>query len=148
MLPVADHLIKIIFSSLCSISSYQSVLTFSGTTDQKRQIRAGNSRFEILAGLAAFGERQRLWLICLARRHDRSRLHWGHHGCDHFGRRAARAGVAGARRRPDDPLRSGPGDVLVMGGSGQRMWEHAVPKMHRPIGPRISIQFRPAGGRW
>lgn len=35
------------------------------------------------------------------------------------------------------------GDLLVMGGSCQRTWEHAVPKTARPIGPRISIQFRP-----
>ena len=39
------------------------------------------------------------------------------------------------------------GDLLVMGGSCQRTWEHAVPKTHRPVGPRTSIQFRPAGVR-
>ncbi|WP_433760843.1 alpha-ketoglutarate-dependent dioxygenase AlkB [Nocardia sp. CA-135398] len=37
----------------------------------------------------------------------------------------------------------GHGDLLVMGGSCQRTWEHAVPKSRRPTGPRISIQFRP-----
>jgi alkylated DNA repair dioxygenase AlkB len=37
----------------------------------------------------------------------------------------------------------GHGDLLVMGGSCQRTWEHAVPKTARPAGPRISIQFRP-----
>lgn len=37
----------------------------------------------------------------------------------------------------------GRGDLLVMGGSCQRTWEHAVPKTARPVGPRISIQFRP-----
>jgi alkylated DNA repair dioxygenase AlkB len=31
----------------------------------------------------------------------------------------------------------------VMGGSCQRTWEHAVPKTARPVGPRISVQFRP-----
>ena len=36
----------------------------------------------------------------------------------------------------------GHGDLLVMGGSCQRTWEHAVPKTARPAGPRISIQFR------
>ncbi len=35
------------------------------------------------------------------------------------------------------------GDLLVMGGSCQRSWEHAIPKTARPTGPRISIQFRP-----
>ncbi|GLY74295.1 alpha-ketoglutarate-dependent dioxygenase AlkB [Actinoallomurus iriomotensis] len=41
----------------------------------------------------------------------------------------------------------GHGDLLVMGGSCQRTWEHAVPKTARPTGPRISIQFRPSGVR-
>jgi alkylated DNA repair dioxygenase AlkB len=41
----------------------------------------------------------------------------------------------------------GHGDLLVMGGSCQRTWEHAVPKTARPVGPRISIQFRPRGIR-
>ncbi|HEU5475957.1 MAG TPA: alpha-ketoglutarate-dependent dioxygenase AlkB [Actinophytocola sp.] len=39
----------------------------------------------------------------------------------------------------------GHGDLIVMGGSCQRTWEHAVPKISRAIGPRISIQFRPRG---
>lgn len=39
-------------------------------------------------------------------------------------------------------LPQGHGDLLVMGGSCQRTWEHAVPKTARPKGPRISIQFR------
>jgi alkylated DNA repair dioxygenase AlkB len=41
----------------------------------------------------------------------------------------------------------GHGDLLVMGGSCQRTWEHAVPKTSRPAGPRISVQFRPRGVR-
>jgi alkylated DNA repair dioxygenase AlkB len=39
----------------------------------------------------------------------------------------------------------GHGDLLVMGGSCQRTWDHAVPKTARGAGPRISIQFRPHG---
>ena len=39
------------------------------------------------------------------------------------------------------------GDLLVMGGSCQRTWEHAIPKTTRPVGPRISIQFRPQNVR-
>lgn len=39
------------------------------------------------------------------------------------------------------------GDLIVMGGSCQRTWEHAVPKTNKAVGPRISIQFRPAGVR-
>jgi alkylated DNA repair dioxygenase AlkB len=38
-------------------------------------------------------------------------------------------------------LAPGPGDVLVMGGSAQRDWEHSVPKTAR-TGPRISVSFR------
>jgi alkylated DNA repair dioxygenase AlkB len=41
----------------------------------------------------------------------------------------------------------GHGDLLVMGGSCQRTWEHAVPKAARTAGPRISVQFRPRGVR-
>lgn len=41
----------------------------------------------------------------------------------------------------------GHGDLLVMGGSCQRTWEHAVPKSTRATGPRISVQFRPYGVR-
>ncbi len=36
----------------------------------------------------------------------------------------------------------GHGDLLVMGGSCQRTWEHAVPKQAH-AGPRVSVQFRP-----
>lgn len=39
----------------------------------------------------------------------------------------------------------GHGDLLVMGGSCQRTWEHAIPKTTRPVGPRVSVQFRPVG---
>src|SRR6266704_1535430 len=35
----------------------------------------------------------------------------------------------------------GHGDLLVMGGSCQRTWEHAVPKTAHAAGPRISVQF-------
>jgi alkylated DNA repair dioxygenase AlkB len=41
----------------------------------------------------------------------------------------------------------GHGDLIVMGGSCQRTWEHAIPKTAKPVGPRISIQFRPRGVR-
>lgn len=41
----------------------------------------------------------------------------------------------------------GHGDLVVMGGACQRTWEHAVPKTARPVGPRISVQFRTVGVR-
>lgn len=41
----------------------------------------------------------------------------------------------------------GHGDLLVMGGSCQRTWEHCIPKSKRPTGPRISVQFRTRGVR-
>lgn len=49
------------------------------------------------------------------------------------------------RPRGGGPSRSfemGHGDLVVMGGSCQRTWEHAVPKV-AAAGPRISVQFRP-----
>lgn len=39
------------------------------------------------------------------------------------------------------------GDLVVMGGSCQRTWDHCVPKTTAPVGPRISVQFRPRGIR-
>jgi len=63
------------------------------------------------------------------------------------GSRALRGDPGG--RAPGKTLRHdiGHGDLLVMGGSCQRTWEHAVPKTARPVGPRISVQFRPHGVR-
>ncbi|MFJ8199266.1 alpha-ketoglutarate-dependent dioxygenase AlkB [Streptomyces sp. NPDC096152] len=51
-------------------------------------------------------------------------------------------GGGGTVRRP-----LGHGDLIVMGGSCQRTWEHCVPKTTRAAGGRISVQFRPAGVR-
>ena len=42
---------------------------------------------------------------------------------------------------------AGHGDLVVMGGSCQRTWDHCVPKTAKPVGPRISIQFRVRGVR-
>ncbi len=55
----------------------------------------------------------------------------------------------GAQRGHQGSLRIslGPGDLLVMGGSCQRTWEHAVPKTARRVGARISVQFRTLGVR-
>lgn len=41
----------------------------------------------------------------------------------------------------------GHGDLLVMGGTCQRTWQHAIPKTAKAAGPRISVQFRAAGVR-
>jgi alkylated DNA repair dioxygenase AlkB len=43
-------------------------------------------------------------------------------------------------------LQVGHGDLLVMGGSCQRTWLHAIPKTARCLGARISVQFRPDWG--
>ena len=43
---------------------------------------------------------------------------------------------------PSRSFTMGHGDLLVMGGSCQRTWDHAVPKLPG-AGPRISVQFRP-----
>jgi alkylated DNA repair dioxygenase AlkB len=50
-------------------------------------------------------------------------------------------------------LEPAPGDLLVMGGTCQRTWQHCVPKSARPIGPRMSVtlrhrrELRPTGHR-
>jgi alkylated DNA repair dioxygenase AlkB len=41
-------------------------------------------------------------------------------------------------------LTPGHGDLLVLGGTCQRTWDHAVPKM-ASAGPRISLMFREPG---
>lgn len=37
----------------------------------------------------------------------------------------------------------GRGDLLVMGGTCQRTWRHAIPKVAHAPGPRIAVMFRP-----
>ena len=46
---------------------------------------------------------------------------------------------------PSIRVPAGHGDLVVMGGSCQRTWDHCVPKTSKPVGPRISVQFRPPG---
>ena len=46
-----------------------------------------------------------------------------------------------AREGPSSPLALGMGDLVVMGGSSQRTWLHAVPKV-ASAGPRISVAYR------
>jgi alkylated DNA repair dioxygenase AlkB len=67
-------------------------------------------------------------------------------GASHRGDAARREGAShlgDAARR----FEVGHGDLLVMGGSCQRTWEHAIPKTTQAVGPRISVQFRPRGVR-
>ena len=59
--------------------------------------------------------------------------------------RVPHAPPTGRRRVGRVPL--GHGDLVVMGGSCQRTWDHAIPKTKDAVGPRISIQFRPRGVR-
>ncbi|MGH3070327.1 MAG: alpha-ketoglutarate-dependent dioxygenase AlkB [Streptosporangiaceae bacterium] len=56
-----------------------------------------------------------------------------------------RGGGRGGGRGASLRYELGHGDLLVMGGSCQRTWEHAVPKTAQAVGPRISVQFRPRG---
>lgn len=49
-----------------------------------------------------------------------------------------RTGIAGEHQQ----FLVGQGDLLVMGGSCQHDWEHAVPKVAHAAGPRLSIMFR------
>jgi alkylated DNA repair dioxygenase AlkB len=117
-----------------------------------RDALTGHYRLELPTGFATVG-------LCLYR-DGRDSVAW--HG-DTIGAGAARDTVVaivslGAPRvlalrprargaGPAHRITLGPGDLLVMGGACQREWEHAVPKTARPVGPRISLQFREAGVR-
>lgn len=46
------------------------------------------------------------------------------------------------RRAEKRELALGQGALLVMGGSTQRRWQHAVPKTARPVGARTNLTFR------
>ena len=43
-----------------------------------------------------------------------------------------------------------PGSLLVMSHASQKHFDHGIPKVATPVGPRISLAFRvrPKGGRW
>ena len=43
---------------------------------------------------------------------------------------------------PSHSWQLGHGDLFVMGGACQHDWEHCVPKLRRPVGPRMSITYR------
>ncbi|MBC7631281.1 alpha-ketoglutarate-dependent dioxygenase AlkB [Aeromicrobium sp.] len=104
---------------------------------------------------AELGERFETAGLCLYRDgHDS--VAW--HG-DRIGRSRERdtmvaiISLGSARRLSLRPRAGGPqtsfslghGDLIVMGGSCQRTWDHAILKTARPVGPRISIQLRPRG---
>lgn len=99
------------------------------------------------------GERFATAGLCLYR-DGRDSVAW--HG-DRIGRgrtddtMVAIVSLGAARRLSLRPRGGGPqvgfalghGDLVVMGGSCQRTWDHAILKTARPVGPRISVQFRP-----
>ncbi|MCU1496954.1 MAG: putative alkylated repair protein [Acidimicrobiales bacterium] len=45
---------------------------------------------------------------------------------------------------PSVRLDPAPGDLLVMGGTCQRTWQHSVPKSATATGPRLSVTLRPS----
>jgi alkylated DNA repair dioxygenase AlkB len=104
---------------------------------------------------AELGERFATAGLCLYR-DGRDSVAW--HG-DRIGRgrsddtMVAIVSLGAARRLSLRPRGGGPqfgfslghGDLVVMGGSCQRTWDHAILKTARPVGPRISVQFRPRG---
>lgn len=107
---------------------------------------------------AELGERFRTAGLCLYR-DGRDSVAW--HG-DRFGRSrdqdtmVAILSVGSPRPLHLRPRDGGPtalrmplghGDLVVMGGSCQRTWDHAIPKSSKAVGPRISIQFRVLGVR-
>ena len=74
-----------------------------------------SARFDTMVAIVSFGSPRTLALRPRAGGHDTLRFPLGH------------------------------GDLIVMGGSCQRTWEHAIPKTAKPVGPRVSVQFRPVG---
>jgi len=134
------------------------LLRFYGADEQLPAPELADARDALSAFYAAeLGEPFVTAGLCLYR-DGRDSVAW--HG-DRFGRGAvsdtmvAIVSLGAARRlslRPRGGGRSrsvplGHGDLVVMGGSCQRTWEHAIPKTTRPVGPRISVQFRPRGVR-
>lgn len=43
---------------------------------------------------------------------------------------------------------AGRGDLIVMGGTCQRTWRHAIPKATHVAGPRIALMFRPSWSKY
>jgi alkylated DNA repair dioxygenase AlkB len=74
-----------------------------------------SARFDTMVAIVSFGSPRNLALRPRAGGHETLRFPLGH------------------------------GDLIVMGGSCQRTWEHAIPKTAKHVGPRVSVQFRPAG---
>lgn len=104
--------------------------------------RIGRGRLEnTMVAIVSLGEHRRLSL----------RPRGAPAGMPGHGRRGEPAGVPGDGRRDENSEPSaftlGHGDLVVMGGTCQRTWEHAVLKTAKPVGPRISVQFRPTGVR-
>ncbi|UOQ54289.1 alpha-ketoglutarate-dependent dioxygenase AlkB family protein [Hymenobacter cellulosivorans] len=89
-------------------------------------------------------------------RHGQDSMGWHADNEPELGREPVIASVSlGAARnfrlRPRDPQRTPhepvtlelpSGSLLVMRGSTQQHWLHAVPKTARPIGPRLNLTFR------
>jgi alkylated DNA repair dioxygenase AlkB len=59
-------------------------------------------------------------------------------------RRAFRLRPRGGRTAHE--FAPGQGDLLVMGGACQHLWEHTVPKTSAAVGPRISVTLRHSAG--
>jgi alkylated DNA repair dioxygenase AlkB len=49
---------------------------------------------------------------------------------------------------PSIAYQLGRGDLVVMGGTCQRTWRHAIPKVAHAAGPRIAVMFRPAWSQY
>ena len=54
-----------------------------------------------------------------------------------------------AMRRRDGSYRASvdlqDGDLMVMAGATQTLWVHRVPKVRRPVSPRVNLTFRTVG---
>lgn len=134
------------------------LLAFYGAGERLPEpgLEAARSALDAYYG-PALGETLATAGLCLYR-DGRDSVAW--HG-DTIGRAAredtivAIVSLGATRRFLLRPVAGGPslrfdlahGDLLVMGGSCQRTWQHAVPKTGRAVGPRVSVQFRARGVR-
>jgi len=91
-----------------------------------------SKREDTMVAIVSFGEARRL---LLRPRNGVPAMPWPPH--------APRGSSPGSFSGSSVGFSLGHGDLLVMGGSCQRTWEHSIPKTAKPVGPRISVQFRP-----